>query len=201
MKIIVGREINGISLNGIEFLKDENNQDKVFNSVEDAKEFLTEHGLQNTDDFIYMNIDQDFQLKEGTVQIMATRLEIQINATKKRIAKTEVMIERDLKKLNKQYLYLVKKGVFELDQFSLGDENKTKRFTVKQSEKFYTATRKAIEKIQRENLIRPQDRDQKVWDSLFDAGAYANDFRIDTNALGFEKEKLIKLENQESKVV
>lgn len=43
-KIIIGRPINGISLNGNEYILDENEEVKVFDSQEDAKEFLIKAG-------------------------------------------------------------------------------------------------------------------------------------------------------------
>lgn len=125
---------------------------------------------------------------------MATKNEIQIIACKKRIAKQEGMILRDLKKLNKKYSYLVEKGIFEKDQFDLGDEIKNLEFTIKKSEKFYAVVGQEIEKIRIANLVRPQDRDQNIWDALFDARSYANDFRIDTVALGYDQERLLELE-------
>ena len=41
MSIVVGRPINGISINGLEFLMNEENTDyKMFNDKEEAKTFL-----------------------------------------------------------------------------------------------------------------------------------------------------------------
>ena len=44
-KIAIGRAINGISINGLEYLLDGDDNLMLFNSVEDAKLFLTEHGV------------------------------------------------------------------------------------------------------------------------------------------------------------
>ncbi|MCA5014580.1 MULTISPECIES: hypothetical protein [unclassified Enterococcus] len=130
---------------------------------------------------------------------MATKNEIQINACKKRIEKIEKRINGDLSRLNKKYLFLVKKGIFEENQFDLGDDIKNKKFTSKKSEQFYSAAGKEIEKIRVANLVRPQDREQKVWDALFDARSYANDFRIDSWSLECEKETLLSLEKNQIK--
>ena len=40
MGIVIGRPIEGISLNGLEYLMDENGDYKLFNTKEEAKEFL-----------------------------------------------------------------------------------------------------------------------------------------------------------------
>jgi len=42
--IAVGRAINGISINGLEYILDGDSEVMLFKSVEEAKEFLTEHG-------------------------------------------------------------------------------------------------------------------------------------------------------------
>ena len=40
MGIVIGRPINGISINGLEYMLDENGDYKLFNTKEEAKEFL-----------------------------------------------------------------------------------------------------------------------------------------------------------------
>jgi len=55
-KCVVGRPINGISLNGLEWLmNDENTKIKVFENQESAIAFLTEAGYteEQIDDFIF----------------------------------------------------------------------------------------------------------------------------------------------------
>lgn len=48
--VTVGRPINGISLNGDEFLLDDENNVLEFNSKGDAYEFLRENGVDLTDE-------------------------------------------------------------------------------------------------------------------------------------------------------
>ena len=43
--VTVGRPINGISLNGVEWILDENGDAMRFGSVREAKQFLREHGI------------------------------------------------------------------------------------------------------------------------------------------------------------
>ncbi|TDY13437.1 hypothetical protein [Meridianimaribacter flavus] len=45
--IKIGRAIEGISLNGKEWLLDSNNELMTFDSVNDAKEFLKENGFDS----------------------------------------------------------------------------------------------------------------------------------------------------------
>ena len=42
--IAVGRAINGISINGLEYILDDDNEVMLFSSVDKAKQFLAEHG-------------------------------------------------------------------------------------------------------------------------------------------------------------
>ena len=48
--IKVGRPINGISLNGLEWLLDDEGKELEFESKEIAMEFLREHGVDLTDE-------------------------------------------------------------------------------------------------------------------------------------------------------
>lgn len=43
-KVLIGRAINGISINGLEYLLDENDNPMVFSYVSEAKCFLRENG-------------------------------------------------------------------------------------------------------------------------------------------------------------
>lgn len=63
-KVNVGRAINGISINGLEFLLNPDNITKMeFDSKEDAKIFLKENGCDGMSDdeledsFVYINVD------------------------------------------------------------------------------------------------------------------------------------------------
>lgn len=58
-KIIVGRPINGISLNGDEYLLDDKNEVLEFDSEHDAKKFLIENGIDfnDLDHFNYVEKD------------------------------------------------------------------------------------------------------------------------------------------------
>lgn len=51
MSVIVGRHINGITINPLEYLLDEDEEPMVFESEEVAKDFLKEKGF--ADDDIY----------------------------------------------------------------------------------------------------------------------------------------------------
>lgn len=54
-KVIVGRPINGIALNGNEWLLDDKDRAMVFDNKEKAKEFLTEqgYGSELEDNFVF----------------------------------------------------------------------------------------------------------------------------------------------------
>jgi hypothetical protein len=45
MSIIVGRPINGISINGLEYLLNDDNSEMTFNSIDEATQFLNENGI------------------------------------------------------------------------------------------------------------------------------------------------------------
>jgi len=49
MSVIVGRPINGISLNGLEYILDDEGEIRYFDSVEEAKQLLREHGYDEDD--------------------------------------------------------------------------------------------------------------------------------------------------------
>ncbi len=67
MAIVIGRPINGISLNGLEYLLNENGDYKEFNSKEEAKTFLnsmfeeplTDDDLE--DSFMFLDTETDFE--------------------------------------------------------------------------------------------------------------------------------------------
>ncbi len=48
--VTIGRPVNGISLNGDEFLLDDDGNVMEFDSVENAKEFLRANGVDLTDE-------------------------------------------------------------------------------------------------------------------------------------------------------
>ena len=58
--ILVGRVINGISINGLEFLlKDEGEDRREFNTVEDAKGFMREVGCPENEIDTYQYVDKE----------------------------------------------------------------------------------------------------------------------------------------------
>ena len=67
MAIVIGRPINGISLNGLEYLLNEDGDYKEFNSKEEAKTFLnsmfeeplTDDDLE--DSFMFLDTETDFE--------------------------------------------------------------------------------------------------------------------------------------------
>ncbi len=71
MAIVIGRPINGISLNGLEYLLDETGEYKQFGSKEEAKTFLNsmfEEPLtddQLEDSFMFMDTETDFENPEA----------------------------------------------------------------------------------------------------------------------------------------
>ena len=56
--IIVGRPINGISINGLEYLLDENNKNLEFENEKAAKDYLILHEVKEEylDDFHYIEV-------------------------------------------------------------------------------------------------------------------------------------------------
>ena len=48
-KIIVGRPINGISLNGLEYMLDPDGNEVLFDSIDDAKQMLMDNGIEGND--------------------------------------------------------------------------------------------------------------------------------------------------------
>jgi len=71
MAIVIGRPITGISINGLEYLLDENGEYKQFESTEEAKTFLNsmfEEPLtddQLEDSFMFMDTETDFENPEA----------------------------------------------------------------------------------------------------------------------------------------
>ena len=71
MAIVIGRPINGISLNGLEYLLNEDGDYKEFNSKEEAKTFLnsmfeeplTDDELE--DNFMFLDSETDFENPEA----------------------------------------------------------------------------------------------------------------------------------------
>jgi hypothetical protein len=67
MSIVIGRPINGISINGLEYLLDEDGEYKQFESTEEAKTFLNsmfEEPLtddQLEDSFMFLDTETDFE--------------------------------------------------------------------------------------------------------------------------------------------
>ena len=53
--ISIGRPINGISINGLEYVRDGDDKVMTFPSVEDAKAFLVENGISQEaiDSYVY----------------------------------------------------------------------------------------------------------------------------------------------------
>lgn len=66
MAIIIGRPIEGIGLNGLEYLMDENNSEeyKQFNTRKEAEDFLRENGIDDEyhEDYWFKNYNS--QTKE-----------------------------------------------------------------------------------------------------------------------------------------
>ena len=60
-KVIVGRPINGISLNGLEYILDDEGEIRYFNSIEEAKALLREHGYDDEDmeDYLVFKESED----------------------------------------------------------------------------------------------------------------------------------------------
>lgn len=68
--VLIGRTLNGITVNGgIEYLLDNNNKRMVFNSPEDAKNFLLQNGIAEQDTEMFYYIDAAMQAEiENTEQ-------------------------------------------------------------------------------------------------------------------------------------
>jgi len=49
MKVVIGRHINGITINPLEYLLDEDEEPMIFESEEIAKDFLKEKGFTDGD--------------------------------------------------------------------------------------------------------------------------------------------------------
>ena len=60
-EVIIGRAINGISINGLEYVLDENNEPIVFDDVEDAMQHLRDNGYEG---FTNEKLDELFTFEE-----------------------------------------------------------------------------------------------------------------------------------------
>lgn len=49
MSILIKRPINGITINGFEYVLDDNGDEITFDTLEDAKAFLAQHGYDEND--------------------------------------------------------------------------------------------------------------------------------------------------------
>ena len=54
--IIVGRPINGITINGLEYISDGDNGVKKFKDEEEAKKFLNDNGITDFEDLIFKEV-------------------------------------------------------------------------------------------------------------------------------------------------
>lgn len=56
--IVIGRHVNGVILNGLEYLHTEDGELAVFGSEEEARQFLTRHGVPaaNQDAFEFTEV-------------------------------------------------------------------------------------------------------------------------------------------------
>ena len=61
-KIIVGRHIEGIALNDLEYLLDEDGCESEFDSIEKAKEYLGEMGMQEEEMYYLKFIEVEEEL-------------------------------------------------------------------------------------------------------------------------------------------
>ena len=59
--IIIGRHINGITINGLEYVLDDNGEYMVFETEEKAKEFLFKHGFkeENIENLVFEEYSDD----------------------------------------------------------------------------------------------------------------------------------------------
>ncbi|GMO33002.1 MAG: hypothetical protein Ta2B_13720 [Termitinemataceae bacterium] len=57
--IAIGKPINGISINGLEWLLNDNNDTKLFDNKDKAITFLKEHGLMDESIESFVFEDQD----------------------------------------------------------------------------------------------------------------------------------------------
>lgn len=55
--IIIGRCINGICLNGLEYLLDKKGAEMQFNTIKDAKDFLKAKGIEDDELFSFVNAE------------------------------------------------------------------------------------------------------------------------------------------------
>jgi hypothetical protein len=66
-KIIIGRAVHGVSLNGLEYLLDERGKEKIFSSTKAAKDFLKGEGVpeKDLDSYVYQDITDERPEKSG----------------------------------------------------------------------------------------------------------------------------------------
>lgn len=60
-KVIIGRPINDISLNGLEYILDDEGEIRYFDSIDEAKALLREHGYDDEDmeDYLVFKESED----------------------------------------------------------------------------------------------------------------------------------------------
>jgi hypothetical protein len=65
-KVIIGRPVNGISINGLEYVLDEHNEVKEFAGKKEAVEFLKKNGFhtKDMDSFIFEEIETKIKKSE-----------------------------------------------------------------------------------------------------------------------------------------
>jgi len=51
--VTVGRPINGLSVNGIEWLLDDSGDLKIFPAINEARDFLKTHGVKDMDNIVF----------------------------------------------------------------------------------------------------------------------------------------------------
>lgn len=70
-KVIVGRPINGISINGIEYLLNDDGNEMEFENKEQAVAFLRENGYADYSDEM---IEDSFIFKEKPIELMCSSI-------------------------------------------------------------------------------------------------------------------------------
>jgi hypothetical protein len=74
-KIIIGRAIHEVSLNGLEFLLDERGKEMVFPSMQAARAFLKGEGIpeKDLDSYVYQDITDERPKKSGVKRNTSTK--------------------------------------------------------------------------------------------------------------------------------